>query len=255
MTVKELYEYYDEIIPKFLSAEWDNDGLMCCPSPEKKVKTALFALDITDSVIEQAIIKNVDVIISHHPIIFTKLKAINQDDFVSKKIIKLIQNDIAAFSFHTRLDSVSGGVNDILCYMLDIAKTKGFGGDSKLLGREGYLPLEMSVPDFAALVKKTLSADNVTFADCGKPVHHVAVLGGKGSDYISDAMTLGADTYLSGELGYHNMNDCKDFGINLIEAGHFFTENPVCSKLAQIAKKADPSIKCETIKSYTVKTI
>jgi dinuclear metal center YbgI/SA1388 family protein len=255
MKVKELYAFYNDRIPPALTEEGDNDGLMCCPSPEREVKTIIFALDITDEVINCAIEKGAQVIISHHPIIYRGLREINCDNFIGSKIIKLIKNDIAAFSFHTRLDAVGGGVNDILCEILGIGRVSSFGGDRAHLGRVGYLPQQMKIEDFALLVKEKLSCDYVSFSDCGKPVSHVAILGGKGSDYIGDALSIGADTYLSGELGYHNVNDSKDFGINLIEAGHFFTENPVCKKLANIAKEADPNIYYEIIISYTVKTL
>ncbi len=255
MTVKQLYAFYNEKIPQALTEEGDHDGLMCCPSPEREVHSALFTLDITDNVIQQAIDKGAEVIISHHPIIYKGLGAVDSEDFVGAKIIKLIKNDIAAFSFHTRLDAVGGGVNDILCKILGINQVSSFGGDSGLLGRDGYLSQEMKIEDFALLVKRKLSCESVNFSDCGKMVHHIAVLGGKGSDYIFDAVSKGADTYLSGELGYHNVNDSKDFGINLIEAGHFFTENPVCEKLAELAKEADENIKCEIVSSYAVKTI
>lgn len=255
MEVKELYNFYNEKIPSSLTEEEDHDGLLCCPSPDKEVKSAIFALDITDDVIEQAIKKDAQVIISHHPIIYKGIGEINSDNFIGSKIINLIKNDIAAFSFHTRLDAVCGGVNDTLCFILGIDKVSPFGGDSGSLGREGYLPKQMTVEDFAQLVKEKLCCDRISFSDCGKRVSHIAVLGGKGSDYIRDAISLGADTFLSGEFGYHNINDSKDFGINLIEAGHFFTENPVCKKLSEIAMKADPKIHCEIVSSYTVKTI
>ncbi|MBR4872828.1 MAG: Nif3-like dinuclear metal center hexameric protein, partial [Clostridia bacterium] len=131
MTVSELYRFLENKIPKSLSCEWDNDGLMCCPDPAREVKKVLFALDITEAVVEMAIEKGCDVILSHHPLVFRPVKALTTEGGVPRKLIRLVQNGISAMSFHTRLDAVCGGVNDILAATLGLENVSAFGPEGE----------------------------------------------------------------------------------------------------------------------------
>ena len=255
MNVKELYKYLDEAIPSSLSCDWDNDGLMCAPDAKTNVTKVLIALDITKEVTEKAIRDGYDLVISHHPLIFKGVKSLTEDSYVSAKLIDLVRAGVSAMSFHTRLDAVNGGVNDILSEKLGIKNTKPFGIDPTPIGRIGTLDEPMRVKDFALRVKSALGAPCVAYADAGKYVHTVAVLGGAGEDDIAAAALAGADTYVSGELGYHHMTDAPDGEINLVEAGHFYTEFPVCEYIAELVRKADPTIACEIFNSDRTKFI
>ena len=119
MNVKELYGFLNEKIPPSLSCDWDNDGLMCCADETKEIRRVLIALDMTAEVIKKAIAEGYDLILSHHPLIFSPLRAVTPMDHIARRFIDLIRADIAAMSFHTRLDAVEGGVNDILAAELD----------------------------------------------------------------------------------------------------------------------------------------
>ena len=253
MTVKELYKILNEKIPAALSCEWDNDGLMCCPDGERAVRRALVALDVTDSVVDAAIEGKYDVIVSHHPFILKGLKSINDESYVAEKAVKLIKHGISVFSFHTRLDALDGGVNDCLCALLSLENVSAFGECG--IGRVGDLPTPMTAEELARLAKELLGADGVLLSDCGKVCRRVAVLGGEGGDDIYAAIAAGADTYISGRLGYHAMTDAPDMGINLIEAGHFYTENPVCTALVEMIREADPQIDCDIYHSNKIKLI
>ena len=255
MTVMELYRALDTAIPRSLSCDWDNDGLMCCPLPEKEVSRVLIALDITEEVVDDAIGGGFDVILSHHPIIFKGLRAVEPSNAVARKTIKLIQNGIAAMSFHTRLDALSGGVNDVLAARLDLKNTEPFGVDAIPIGRIGELEVPMTLEAFAEQVKLALHVPAVSVADAHRPVHRVAVLGGSGSDDVAAAMAAGADTYVSGNLKYNQMVDAPDEGINLIEAGHFYTEQPICYHLADMVKNLDDDIETRVTWSCRIRTI
>ena len=255
MKVKELYEYLDERIPKELSCEWDNDGLMCCPDGEREVKRVLVALDVTDRVCDEAIDGKYDVIVSHHPFIFKGLKSINGVDHISAKAIKLIANGISVMSFHTRLDAVEGGVNDMLAALLGLCDVSAFGENGETIGRIGTLSEETEISEFAVAVKLALQAPAVLYADAGRKVKRVAVLGGEGGDDIAAARAAGADTYVSGRLGYHSMTDAPECGMNLIEAGHFYTEAPVCSVLQKVIEGADEKINCDIFFSGNIQVI
>ena len=240
MTVKELYRYLDKRIPSALSCEWDNDGLMCCPKGEREVKKVLVALDITNDMLKLAMKNGCDVIISHHPLVFKPIKSLTSDGGVPSKLIKLVQNGMSAMSFHTRLDVLPGGVNDALCEKLGLKNIEPFGEDGIMMGRIGETD-ECGLEDFASFVKVALGSPMVLYSG-ELPVKKVAVLGGNGDDFISAARRAGADTYVSGRLGYHAMEDAKENGINLVEAGHHFTEAPVLEYLGAMVKDADKNI-------------
>ena len=245
MNINELNKYMDERIPKTLSCSWDNDGLMCCSDGEREVKKVLFCMDVTPQAIDHAIEGGFDLIISHHPLIFRGLKSISGDNNIPARAIKLIKNDISVMSFHTRFDALDGGVNDALADLFELSDIEKVVCDDSELMRVGYLPHEMSIEDFAQLVKEKLGCEHLNYASNTGKVHKLAVVGGSGGSYALNAHCAGADTYLSGEIGYHTLTDCKDFQINLVEAGHYFTENPTLKNLVKIVLEADSNIQYE----------
>lgn len=252
ITVSKLYEKLDRAIPTSLSCEWDNDGLMCCPDPKRPVKRVLLALDITESIVDRAIAEDFDVILSHHPLVFRPIPSLTPENPVPRKLIRLVQNGIAAMSFHTRFDTVKGGVNDALAETLGLGKVKLFGNEEGDMGRIGEVEPQ-TLAEFAQKVKEALGAP-VVFASGDLPVKHVAVLGGSGDDFISAAKKAGADTYVSGDLAYHRMTDAREDGINLIAAGHYYTETPSLPYLARFVKEADGDIEITLTASVEIQT-
>lgn len=258
MNIRNLYKELDARIPRSLSCEWDNDGLMCCPDGSKTVKKVLIALDVTGDVVEYAKNGGYDVIISHHPFIFKGLKAVDDEGYISSKLISLVESRIAVMSFHTRLDAVEGGVNDRLCKLLGLCYVEPLYEDNIPLGRIGNLPNSTSAEDFAKRVKEILGAPFVLLSDTGTPSSRIALVGGNGGDLMSVARACGADTFLSGRLDYHSMTDAPDFKaspMNLIEAGHFFTEHPVCEVLQEIVGDIAPDVTCDVYFSNRIKAI
>ena len=255
MKINELSRYMDERIPKTLSCSWDNDGLMCCPDGEREVKRALFCMDVTPQAIDYAIEGGFDLIISHHPLIFHGLKSISGDNNIPARVIKLIKNDISVMSFHTRFDALDGGVNDALADIFELSNIEKVVCDGSELMRVGYLPSEMSIDDFAQLVKEKLGCEHLNYAAYTGRVHRLAIVGGGGGSFTQNARAAGADTFLSGDIGYHTLTDCKDNQINLIEAGHYFTENPTLKNLAKIVLEADSNIEYELYETNIIKHI
>ena len=255
MNVGELYFALNQKIPSALSCDWDNDGLMCCPDPEKNVSRVLVALDITAEVVARAIKGGYDLIVSHHPLIFSPLRALDPRDPVAKKVIRLLLSGISAMSFHTRLDAVEGGVNDVLASALGLVEVTPFGANGEEIGRIGTLPKEMSAEEFARLAKGVLAADQILLSDAGLPVRRVAVLGGGGASEVFAAKCAGADTYLTGELKHNNLTDAPENGINLLAGGHFHTENLVCDRICEILKEIDPTLAVDVINSNAVRVL
>ena len=251
MTLKELYEYLEKKMPPSLMEEWDNDGMMCCPNPTTEVKRVLVTLDVTEEIVDYAIDRGFDLIVSHHPLIFRPISAITDSNHVSRKVIKLLEAGVSVFSFHSRADKVVGGVNDLLCELLDLLDAVPFGeGD---LGRIGWLDEECSLEDFVYRTKQALGSDMVRFSDGFNPVSHVAVVGGDGKDFVKDAIKAGADTYLSGRISYNMMVEAAELGINLVEAGHYFTEQPITDFFQELIIDFDPEMYVEIAVSNNIK--
>lgn len=255
MTVNELSRYMNDRIPRELSCSWDNDGLMCCPDGSRAVKKALFCMDVTPDAIDHAIEGEFDVIISHHPLIFRGVKSVAGDLGIPARIIKLIKNDISVMSYHTRFDAVDGGVNDALAELFELQNVEKVICEGIELMRVGELPEELDLEHFAAVVCAKLGCEHLNYASNTGKVKRLAVVGGGGGSYIREAASSGADTYLSGELGYHNMTDCKDYRINLVEAGHYFTERVALYNLSRFVLGADSEIECEFFDSNTINHI
>lgn len=253
-TAKELYAFLDCAFPKSLSCAWDNDGAMCMSDPEREVRRVLAALDITMNAVDYAIANGFDVIVSHHPLIFSPMRSISGCDVKSRVITKLMRNGISAFSFHTRLDAVVGGVNDMLCQALGIQNVEPFvlGGES--LARVGTID-PISGKELALRVKEKLFADGVTYTCPDKTISKVVLIGGAGKDFIDAALDSFADALITGEVSYNAAVDAADSGLCLICAGHFFTENPVLASLEKQITAFDPTIKVESYNSNLLKQI
>lgn len=244
-TALELYNYLDEIIPISLSMEWDNDGLMCSSGAENNVERVMLTLDVTESAVDYAVNNCFDTIISHHPLIFKPLKNIKNN-----KLVTLIQNNITVMSFHTRLDAVDGGVNTQFADLLDLTDIETFGeGD---IGRVGSLQCELEFNDFINRVKNLLNCTQITAIKTQNTVKRVAVLGGDGKDFYDSALKTGADTYLTGNLSYNMMIDAAESTMNVIEAGHYQSENFICQYLENLVLKFDKSIKTHIFESNKI---
>ena len=253
MNAKQLYQKFEERIPSSLREPWDNDGVMCLPDGSSEILRALVALDVTEEIVDYAIERGFDLIVSHHPLVFKPLASIDEENHLSRKLIKLICSGITVFSFHTRADKLVGGVNDRLADILGMYDTTPFGdGD---LGRIGTIDEPMEIQDFAYRVKQLIGADAVRYADGFSDVHKVAVVGGDGKSYVKAAIEAGADTFLSGRIGYNVMEEATEMGINLIEAGHFYTEAHISEFFRDLLIDFDPNIYVEIADSNIIKTI
>lgn len=253
MTVKEIYENICLRIPEELREEWDNDGIMCCADDFTEINRVLVALDVTEEVVDYAIDNGFELIVSHHPLIFRPISSITPDNHISRKLVKLISAGVSVISLHTRADKVKGGVNDCLARLLGLTDVEPFGDDC--LGRIGHLESETSIEEFATRVKSALGIERLVVSDAYNPIYTVAVVGGDGKDYVNDAIEMGADTYLSGRIGYNVMEEAAEMGINLIEAGHYATEFPVTAFFSHLLSKIDPKLTVETVGSYMLRTI
>jgi len=237
-TVKEVFAYLCEIAPLELQMEFDNSGFLL-GRENAQVSRVLLALDITDAVIEEAIEKKAELLVSHHPLIWDAPKAITDAHPYPARILKLAENKIAVISMHTNLDTAAGGVNDVLISQFcSKAEEELIGG----CGRIGKLEKPMPMSEFLSLCKEKLNVKGLRYYDSGKPVSCLGVLGGGGSDFMNEAFEKGCDTYLTADIKYHQFLDAAELGLNLIDGDHFYTENPVMPVVCEKLRDAFPEL-------------
>lgn len=256
MTVKELYAGLQAVLPPSLSADWDNDGLACCPDGAREVRRVLVTLDVTDAAVDKAINEGFDVILSHHPLLFRGIKALDGDTPLSAKLVRLVRAGVSAMSFHTRLDAAKGGVNDTVAALLGLLNLETFGTEELgEIGRIGKLAAPHTARTFAEYVAKKLNVSAVLLVGGDREIRTVALVGGEGGDFLDAAKAAGADLFLSGRVGYHRMLDAAESGISVIEAGHFATEAPVCERLAELVNEIDPDLGVEILELPAIETL
>lgn len=209
--------------------EWDNVGLLV-GDLNKEIKSIYIGLDATDTVIDDAIQKKADMIITHHPMIFSPLKKIVDDDIVGRRIIKLIKNDISYYTMHTNFD---------LTVMADIAADRLGLQDKRILGafhkenqpemgfgRVGKLPSTMLLPVCADYVKKCFQLEHVKiYGNLEKKISLAAIVPGSGKSMIGAAIKEKADVLITGDIGHHEGLDAMMQDLAIIDAGHYGIEH------------------------------
>lgn len=226
--VKDIYAYLCEFAPLELQTAYDNSGFLIGHA-DKEVHHVLLSMDVTDEVVEEAIEKGAELIISHHPLIWDKLSAVTDENCANRKLLCLLENQIAVISMHTNLDITDGGVNDVLIELLGAENDGCF--EAERCGRRGHLAEALVMTDFLALCKEKLKTNGLRYYDAQRPVQNIAVLGGSGGGNLIDAFIAGCDTYLTADVKYHTFLQARELGINLIDGDHFCTENPVIYRL------------------------
>lgn len=244
ITVCDVLKVIEAAAPLCLAKDYDNPGfLVGCGDSE--VKNVLVALDITDKVIDEAISVGAELIVAHHPIIFSKLASVTDRDITGSLVMKLCKNNISAICMHTNLDAAKGGVNDILAEKLGVSgllPVESMGDGSIGGGRYGELSAAVPMNEFLVRVCKALETDGVRYHDSGRSVRKVAVGGGSCGEYITLAARLGCDTVVTADIKHNQFLDAEYLGINAIDAGHFATEAVVCSYLCGLVSDAFPSL-------------
>ncbi len=226
--------------PKELAADWDNVGLLV-GDPEQEVKKVLIALDITEGIVEEAAELGAELIVAHHPVMncaWHPVQTLRADDPLGRKLRTLVKKDISAICMHTNLDAAEGGVNDALAEKLGLLDISPLGEDG--IGRIGTINGEKSLAEYTSFVVKSLGCHGARFRCGGKTVHRVAVGGGACGSYIAAAKAAGCDTFVTSDLKYNDFLDTE--GLNLIDAGHYPTENVICPVIANRLGRAFPEV-------------
>lgn len=222
--------------------DWDNVGLLV-GDPVQPVSRCLVALDITEAVVDEAIESGCKLIVAHHPVMncrWLPVQTIREDTPQGHLLRRLIRHEICAICMHTNLDVAVGGVNDALAQKLELVDPGPLCENG--LGRVGTLPQPMTLREFARFVSHQLGCNGLRYADAGKLVFRVGIGGGACGEFADDAAAAGCDTYVTADLSYHQFLDAAGKGINLLDAGHFPTEDPVCAKLITFLSEQFPDL-------------
>lgn len=245
-TVSDILAFLQTIAPEEMKEDWDHVGLNC-GRMDRVVRKILVALDPFEDVCREAAEIGADLLVTHHALIWTP-GFVTDTDPQGRNTLFLIENNIACINAHTNLDCAPGGVNDILANRLgldniQVIAPRGTDSQGRSWGllRQGTVK-QQPLADFLSTVKEKLGCEGLRYVDGGKSVDRVAVGGGACASELLQAVSAGCDTFVTADVKYNQFWDAKHYGISLIDAGHFHTENPVCAYLAQQLKQAFPGI-------------
>ncbi len=239
--VGEILDYVQTLAPADLKLDWDNVGLLC-GHRDRPVSRVLVALDPFLDAAEEAADLGAELLLTHHPLIFHPCRAVSTDTETGRVLLYLIEHGVAAVNAHTNLDRAPGGVNDVLAARLGLSEIRTIpGADGMNLLRMGEIPAE-PLESFLDRVKERLGTPVLRYAQGREKVRRVAVGGGACGSEMMDAIAAGCDTFVTSDLKYNDFWDARDLGLNLIDAGHFYTENPVCAYLAERVQAQFPDV-------------
>lgn len=248
-TVADILKFIETVAPPYMKESWDNVGLNC-GHMDRPVTKILVALDPFPHVCREAKEIGADLLVTHHALIW-KPGFITDANAQGRNTLFLIENGIAHINAHTNLDQAPGGVNDVLAAKLGLENVEIVNPQNGIgLMRCGDVAAQ-TLENFLATVKEQLDCDGLRYVDGGKPVRKVAVGGGSCASGILEVKAAGCDTFVTADIKYNQFWDAQDLGINLIDAGHFHTENPVVAVLADKIAAAFPEIQVEISKTHT----
>ncbi len=237
--INDLYNELCRLAPLELQMDFDNSGFQIGRG-DRELHRVLLSLDVTDEVAAEAAARGAELIVSHHPLIFTPLNSVTDRDAVQRRVMALIENRIALISMHTNLDVAEGGVNDVLIRLLGAEAAEPLDVDG--CGRIGCLPAPVPLETFLSICNKQLKCRGLRYISAGKAVHKLAVMGGAGGGSLEEAAARGCDTYVTADIKYHQFQRAGELGINLIDADHFYTENPVILDLTDKLRLRFPDV-------------
>jgi len=252
MKIREIIGALEEFAPLSLQDSYDNAGLQIGLTKDADATGALLCLDVTEQVVLEAVERNCNLIVSHHPLLFRPLKSITTDDYVGRVVMSAIKHGVAIYAAHTNLDSAADGVNYKMAEKLGICdiqwlRSKGeytregeavSGGEGVI----GKLSSTMSRESFLNFVKETFGVKSLRVnAWKGGEIETVAICGGAGAFLIQDAVAKGADAFITGEIGYHRFFGFED-RIQLLELGHFESEQYTFEIIRDLFSKRFPEL-------------
>lgn len=247
MRIREVIEIFEEQHPRSLQEEWDNSGIQV-GDINQEVKNVLLTLEITPESISEAIKNECNLIICHHPIIFPNIDKINQDNFKGKKIIEAIKNDIVIYASHTASDV--SGFNEFIFNKL------GYKSDGKIVdtiygyGYGSYSNTDEDIANIINKLKDNLSLCNILQYGEGKQFNRIGLVTGSGMDFINNAIKLGIDLFITGDITHHDAMDAVEQGMTLLDISHEGSEGMFADFVENVFTKEERLSKIRTFKYY-----
>ena len=255
MKIRQVLDALEQFAPLPLQESWDNAGLQLGLT-EADVSGALLCLDVNEKIVDEAIRKGCNLIVSHHPLLFRGLKQISGADYVQRCVIKALKNDVVIVSMHTNMDNALGGVNWKIAERLGLQNSRFFAqktidGVEAGSGVIGELPSEMAADDFVLLLKRQF---DVECAQCNellrRPIRKVAICGGAGDFLLDDALRQGADAFITGEMHYHQYFGYEQ-RLQICVIGHYQSEQYTAEIFRDIINKECPGVRTEIAETNT----
>lgn len=233
----QVIEILEQLSPPCFAESWDNVGLLA-GCRDQSVRKIYIALDATDEVVDAAVQCQADFLLTHHPLIFSGMKKINTDDFIGRRLVKLMANRISCYAMHTNFDV--RGMAEAAARRMGLtepevlAVTYQDGEKKEGIGRYGQLPMEMTLAECAAYVRQKFSLDSVTvYGDRERRIRAAALCPGSGKSMVKAAVQAGADVFITGDIGHHEGLDAMAQGLAVIDAGHYGLEKLFVPYLAE----------------------
>ena len=256
MKIKEVVSALERFAPLPLQEGFDNAGLQVGLT-ETEVSGALLCLDVTESVVDEAVALGCNLIVSHHPLIFHALKRISDENDVQRTVVKAIKNNITVVSMHTNIDNAPSGVNYKIAERMGLTKARFFGPQkcvNDLTGGNGVVgefKKPLTVNDFMTLLKREFDVACIQANQLlRRPIQRVAICGGAGAFLLPDAIREGADAFVTGEMHYHEY-----FGheqeIQIAVIGHYQSEQFTNEIFKEVIEQACNDVKCYLTKTNT----
>lgn len=235
MRCSEIMAQLERLAPPQCACVWDNPGLLAGRA-EKEVNKVLIALDATDQVVELAEKEQCDLVLTHHPLIFQPLKKVNDQDFIGRRIVKLIRADISYYAMHTNFDIAPGGMAGLAAKLLGfeprgpLEETGEWPatGEPCGIGAWGVLEQPVTLKELARRVKERFALCAVRVYEADKPealIERVAVCPGSGKGMAEAALSRGAQVLITGDIGHHDGIDAAARGLSIIDGGHYGLEH------------------------------
>lgn len=263
MKIIEVVNALEQFAPLPLQEDYDNAGLQVGLT-EAEVSGALLCLDVTETIVDEAIAKGCNLIVSHHPLIFRKLRRLTGDDYVQRTVMKAIEKKVTILSLHTNMDSVTGGVNFKIAEKMGLEQLSFlgkrqtvslpcdtpdtcYGACRTVEGGEGiigYLPMPMAADDFIIMLKQTFGVECVMANELiRRDIRKVALCGGAGDFLLDEALAAGADAFVTGEMRYHQFFG-QEQQIQLAIIGHYQSEQYTTEIFRDIIMQKCPDVRC-----------
>ena len=238
MNVQNVYDLIHSVAPFDTQMEGDNSGLLV-GSPAQEITCILFALDVTEPVIDEAVAVGAELIVTHHPLMFSPVHSLTDKTYEGRLIRRLVRENISLIAAHTNLDQAPGGINDTLAALCGLSEITGEG-----FFRSGILPEALTARAFADLLEKNLNTTVRVMAPEDRIIRRVGLCSGGGSDEWTRAAGAGCDAFVSGEIRHHFALAMADAGIAAFECGHFATEEPGLAALAEALQNSLNHVEC-----------